>query len=186
MNITPVAYRYARSLMQLARERGELEAAREDMFLVAETCANSRELRQLLKSPVLKADRKIKVVGRVFGGKVGHMTKRFIDILVRKGREGMLPEVAQAFQAAYRNEQHILLAEVKSAVPLNGTARAQVKKMAEERHPGKTITLVETVDPSLIGGVIVRIGDEQIDGSVSRRLSDHGRKFSENPNKPDI
>lgn len=186
MNVTPVAYRYARSLMQLAQDRGELEAAREDMFLVAETCANSRELRQLLKSPVIKADRKIKVMGRLFGGKVGSMTERFIDILIRKGREGMLPEIAQAFQSAYRHDQNILLAEVKSAVPLNERSRAQVKKMAEERHPGKSITLVETVDPSLIGGVIVRIGDEQIDNSVSRRLSDLGRKFSENPYIPEI
>ena len=184
--ITPVAYRYARSLMQLAQERGELEAAREDMLLVAETCANSRELRQLLKSPVIKADRKTKVMGRLFGGKVGSMTERFIDILIRKGREGMLPEIAEAFQAAYRDVQNILVAEVKSAMPLNEKTRAQVKKMAGTRHPGKSINLVETVDPDLIGGIIVRIGDEQIDGSVSRMLSDIGRKFSENPYIPEI
>ncbi len=186
MNVTPVAYRYARSLMQLAQERGELESTRDDMSLVAETCANSRELRQLLKSPVVKADRKIKVIGRIFGGKVGSMTERFIDIIIRKGREGMLPEIAEAFRSLYREDQNILIAEVKSAVPLNNSSRAQVKKMAEERHPGKSITLVETVDASLIGGVIVRIGDEQIDGSVSRLLSDLGRKFSENPYIPEV
>ena len=186
MNISPVAYRYARSLMQLAREKGEVEAVREDMLLVAATCAGSNDLRIMLKSPVIKADTKNKVLGRVFGGQIGHMTERFIAILVRKGREGMVAEIAEGFQRVYRQEHGILLAEVRSAVPLSDNARDQVRKMAEERHPGKSILLEETVEPSLIGGVVVRIGDEQVDASVSRRLSDLRRKFAENPYIPEI
>ena len=186
MNVSPVAYRYARSLMQLAREKGVMEAVREDMLLVAPTCAENIDLRIMLRSPVIKADMKNKVLGRVFGGNIGHMTERFIAILVRKGREGILPQIAEGFQNVYRMEHDILMAEVRSAVPLGDEARAQVKKMAEERHPGKSILLKESVDPSLIGGVVVRIGDEQVDASVSRRLSDLRRKFSENPYIPEI
>lgn len=186
MNVSPVAYRYARSLMQLAQEMGEVNAVREDMLLVASTCAGNRDLRVMLNSPVIKADMKNKVLGRVFGGRIGRMAERFIAILVRKGREGMLPEIAEGFQNVYRVENNILMAEVRSAVPLTEEARAQVKKMAEGRHPGMSIQLTETVDPDLIGGVIVRIGDEQVDSSVSRRLSDLRRKFSENPYIPEI
>jgi len=186
MNVSPVAYRYARSLMQLAREKGVMEAVREDMLLVASTCAENNDLRVMLRSPVIRADMKNKVLGRVFGGNIGHMTERFIAILVRKGREGILPEIAEGFQNVYRTEHDILMAEVRSAVPLTDEARAQVKKMAEKRHPGKSILIEESVDPSLIGGVVVRIGDEQVDASVSRRLSDLRRKFSENPYIPEI
>ena len=105
---------------------------------------------------------------------------------MRKGRESLLAEIAEGVQNVYRQENSILMAEVRSAIPLSDEARAQVRKMAEDRHPGKTMLLNETVDPGLIGGVVIRIGDEQIDASVSRRLSDLRRKFSENPYIPEI
>ena len=97
MNIAPVAYRYARSLMQLAIEQNQLVAVQEDMRLVANTCAGSRDLVLLLKSPVVKGDKKDKILDRVFAGKIGTMTSAFMGILVRKGREAMLPEIAEAF-----------------------------------------------------------------------------------------
>lgn len=186
MIVSPVAYRYARSLMLLAQEKGEVEAVREDMLLVVSTCAENRDLVIMLNSPVIKAASKNKVLGRVFGGQIGHITERFIAILVRKGRESLLAEIAEGVQNVYRQENSILMAEVRSAIPLSDEARAQVRKMAEDRHPGKTMLLNETVDPGLIGGVVIRIGDEQIDASVSRRLSDLRRKFSENPYIPEI
>lgn len=186
MNVSPVAYRYARSLMQLAQEKGEVEAVREDMLLVAATVAANPDLRIMLNSPVIKADMKNKVLGRVFGGQIGRMAERFTNILVRKGRESMLQEIAEGYQHAYRIEHNILMAEVRSAIPLTDEARAQIKQMAQDRYPGKSIILNETVDPSLIGGVVIRIGDEQVDASVSRRLSDLRRKFSENPYIPEI
>lgn len=184
MNITPVAYRYARSLMQLAQEHGAVDTVRDDLQLVADVTGASRDLQVMLKSPVIKADSKLKVLGRVFGGQIGRISERFINILVRKGREDMLLEIAQAYQEVYRQANNILLAEVRSAAPLNDQARVRVRQIVEERHPGKTITLNETVDAALIGGAVIRIGDEQIDASVSRRLSDLRRKFSENPYIP--
>lgn len=186
MNVSPVAYRYARSLMQLAQEHGEVDAVREDLQLVAATCAESHELRVMLRSPVIKADLKRKVLGRLFGGRIGRISDRFINILVRKGRESMLEEIAQAFLNVYREANSILMAEVRSAAPLSDGARARVKELVEQRFPGKSVTLQEQVDPALIGGVVVRVGDEQIDASVLRRLNDLRRKFSENPYIPEI
>ncbi len=186
MNISPVAYRYARSLMQLAQEHGAVDTVRDDLHLVANTTDGSRELQVMLKSPVIKGDVKLKVLGRLFGGQIGRISERFINILVRKGREGMLQEIAQAYQEVYRQAHNILMAEVRSAVPLTATAREQIKQMVQKRHPGKSITLSETVDPGLIGGAVVRVGDEQIDASVSRQLGELRRKFSENPYIPGI
>ncbi|MBP6311186.1 MAG: ATP synthase F1 subunit delta [Flavobacteriales bacterium] len=186
MNIAPVAYRYARSLMALALEKNMVDAVQEDMLLVANTCAASNELQVLLRSPVVKADKKSHILDKIFAGKIGEMTSLFVGILVRKGRETMLPQVAAAFTELYKTHKGIIIAEVTSAVPLSDDAREKVRKLATEKHAGKTIELVETVEPNLIGGVIIRIGDEQYDGSVSRRLSDLRREFSKNPYIPAI
>lgn len=186
MNIAPVAYRYARSLMELAQEKGVLAGVHEDMRLVADACAANRDLVLLLKSPVVKADTKEKILHKVFVGKVGQLTATFMDILVRKGRERLLPDVAHAFSSLYKVYKGIVIAEVGSAVPLSDSVRAKVRALAVKQHPGKTIELVEKVDAELIGGVSVRIGDELYDGTVSRRLNDLRRNFSENPYIPEI
>ena len=186
MNIAPVAYRYARSLMDLSLERSVVDAVYEDMGLLAATCAGSRDLLVLLNSPVVKADKKEKVLDRIFAGKIGTITNAFIGILVRKGREALLPQVAAAFTELFKQHKGIVTAEVTSAVPLTDNARKRVVELATAKHPGRSIELVEKVDPSLIGGLTIRIGDEQYDGSVSRRLSDLRREFSKNPYIPEI
>lgn len=186
MNIAPVAYRYARSLMELAQDKGVLAGVQEDMRLVADACLANRDLALLLKSPVVKADSKENILHKVFAGKIGQITAAFMDILVRKGRERLLPDVAHAFSALYKTYKGIVTAEVTSAAPLSDSARAKVRAMATKQHPGKTIELVEKVDAALIGGISIRIGDELYDGTVSRRLNDLRRNFSENPYIPEI
>ena len=186
MNIAPVAYRYARSVMELAREKGQLDGVQGDMRLVAATCAASRDLQVLLKSPVVKPDAKGRILEKVFGDTVGPVTTSFMGILVRKGREVLLPHVAEAFNELYKQHMGIVTVEVTSAVPLDDKARAQVRTLAQDRHPGRTIDLQEKVDAALIGGLTIRIGDEQVDGTVSRRLADLRREFSKNPYIPAI
>ncbi|MBK9146805.1 MAG: ATP synthase F1 subunit delta [Flavobacteriales bacterium] len=182
----PVAYRYARSLMDMAREKGQLDAMQDDMRLLASTCAENRELVVILKSPVVKSDAKDRILKGIFGDKVGPITRSYMGILVRKGRESLLPDVAAAFNELFKVDQNIVTAVVTSAVALNADTRAQVIALAMKQHPGKTIDLKEKVDPSLIGGVSIRIGDEQYDGTVSRRLADLRREFSKNPYIPAI
>jgi len=186
MNVAPVAYRYARSLMELAQEKGVLAGVQDDMHLVATTCAGSHDLRILLGSPVVKADAKERILQQLFQSKVGTLTNTFMGILVRKGRERLLPDVAHAFNELYKQGRNIVVAHVASAVPLTAATRTRVQAIAEKQHPGKTIELVEKVDPALIGGVTIRIGDELYDGTVSRRLADLRREFSKNPYIPEI
>src|SRR5690606_15020307 len=111
---------------------------------VAATIRENRELGVLLKSPVVKADAKANILDRIFAGRIGTITAKFIGILVRKGREALLPEIAEAFTLLYRVERNIVVAEVRSAVPLSETARKQVQELAEKNHPGKSIEISET------------------------------------------
>lgn len=181
MNDSPVIVRYARSIVNLAIERDKLEGLREDMKIIADTCEESRELRRLLKSPVVNSDKKAKILNLVFAGKIGPVTHTFVGILVRKGREYLLHGVAKAVYEMYKVKKNIMTFQVWSAVPLDESQRAEVVRMSKKLHGGKEIELIETVDPSLIGGVIIRHGDEQWDGSVVRRLHDFKREFSKNP-----
>ncbi|MBK7288682.1 MAG: F0F1 ATP synthase subunit delta [Flavobacteriales bacterium] len=166
--------------------KGEVEAVREDMLLVATTCAENRDLVVMLTSPVIKAASKNKVLGPRVRRAIGHITERFIAILVRKGREGLLAEIAEGGPERVPSGRRHPDGGGAQRDPPSDEARAQVRKMAETDIPVRPCCSTKTVDPGLIGGVVIRIGDEQIDASVSRRLSDLRRKFSENPYIPEI
>jgi F-type H+-transporting ATPase subunit delta len=105
MIVAPVAYRYARSLMELAQEKGVLAGVHEDMRLVGSTCAANRELVVLLNSPVVKADKKDRILEQVFAGKVGQLTATFMGILVRKGREASVAPCGPCVQRALQDQQ---------------------------------------------------------------------------------
>jgi F-type H+-transporting ATPase subunit delta len=135
MNAAPVAYRYARSLMELAQEKGVLAGVQEDMQLVATTCAGSRDLQVLLGSPVVKADAKERILQKLFQSKVGALTNTFMGILVRKGRERLLPDVAHAFTELYKQGRNIVVAHVASAVPLSEAAPLQVHRAGGKGGP---------------------------------------------------
>jgi len=181
MRIQPVAYRYAQSLLDLALERGKVNDVHHDMVLLGKGCADSQELRVLLKSPVVRADLKRKVLEQVFGKHIGEVTRTFIDVVVRKGREALLPDVAAAFQELYRAHQGIVVCTVTTAVPLTAEEHGQVARLAASRYPGKTIQVEERVDPEIIGGGIIQIGDLQWDASVKNKLGRIRRTLAENP-----
>jgi F-type H+-transporting ATPase subunit delta len=167
--------------MNLAIEKDVLEAVCADMRLIANTCEDSRELRTLLKSPVVKPDKKAKILNKVFAGRIGEMAQAFMGILVRKGRESKLFDVAKAFDLQYKAHMHINTFEVTTAQAMDDAARAVVMEMARGKVIDGDIDLIELVDPTLIGGVVIRFGDEQWDGSVSRKLNDLRKNFSKNP-----
>jgi F-type H+-transporting ATPase subunit delta len=181
MKESRVSHRYAKSLLDLSLEKGQLEAVSEDMRLVLETIQGSRELSVLLKSPVVKTDKKQEILKAVFGGKLGVITSEFLNILTRKRREGELEGIAEAFISQYRKHKQILTAVITSASGLDEKLRAQVMEVVKQSAGGKAVELVEKTDAALIGGFILRIGDKQVDSSVLRQIRNLERNFSENP-----
>jgi F-type H+-transporting ATPase subunit delta len=164
-----VASRYAKSLIELAKERGVLEQVKGDIVMFKEAADGSRDLAVMLKSPIVSHHTKAVILRKIFGGKVHEMTSLFFDIVCRKNRESVLRSVAEAFLHQYNEVKGIQRAKVVSAVPLTSDARAKLEQVIASMS-GKTVELSESVDESLIGGYVLTVGDRQIDDSVKGRL----------------
>jgi F-type H+-transporting ATPase subunit delta len=174
-----VATRYAKSLLQLATEKGQLEKVYTDMQLVEHVCEENREFTNFLKSPIIKTDKKVAVIKEVFSGKVNEITAGFLTILTHKRRELYMSEIAKAFVAQYKEHKNILTAVITSAVGIDSTIKAKVLELVKQTTKGE-VELVEKVDKNLIGGFILSIGDKQVDTSVARKLSELRKTFSGN------
>jgi len=171
--------RYAKSLLGLAVERGQLEDVYKDMTDVSNTVEESRELQLLLQSPIIKPDTKSKVLSEIFSSNVGELTKAFINILTEKGREGLLGGISEAFIMQYKVHKNLAQAEVVSAAPLDAESKAKVEAIVAKIAEGEA-EIKETVNPDLIGGFIVKVGDKMIDSSIASQLKELKREFTEN------
>jgi F-type H+-transporting ATPase subunit delta len=180
MTESRVSHRYAKSLIDLSLEKGQLEQVREDMQLVHTSVRDSRELELMLKSPVIKTDKKQEVLKAVFGGKIGVLTTEFIDIITRKRRESELGAIASAFLSRYKKHKQILTAVITTASGLDDKLRSQVMEIVRSKT-GSQVELVEQVDKELIGGFVLRVGDNQVDASILRQIRNLDRRFNENP-----
>jgi len=165
--------------MDFAIEQKELEAVAADVELISETCRQSRDLVVLLRSPVIKVDKKVAVLNKIFVGKIGSISLNFIGIIAKRNREDLIPEIAHAFVNLYKEHQGIIAAEVISAVPLDDDLRKKVNAFIQ-RHSEK-VELTEVVNDRIIGGLIIRIGDKQYDDSILKRINELKREFSKNP-----
>ncbi len=178
---TRAALRYVRSLLDLAVERNALEEVHRDMLLFSEVTAKSRPLALLLQNPIIKHDQKLAVLRKVFEGKVHSLTMAFFEIITRKNREPILVSVAREFHNAYNEYKGIGKATVVSASPLDAATRAEFEKLVKRYSDKKQVELIEEVDPDLIGGFVLKVGDRQVDASIRSKLKTLRMQFSENP-----
>lgn len=163
------AFRYAKSLLQLAVERKELDAIVADMALIASTAEASRELVLFLKSPVIAKSHKKEALAGIFDGKISETTRAFMDILVRKGREDSLLAVTKAFEKLYHEYAGIVDVEVTTASELDPVQEQQLVASLQTKT-GKKVVVSKKIDPAVRGGVKARIGDTVIDGTVQHKL----------------
>lgn len=177
---TRVSYRYAKSLIDLSLEKGQLEQVREDMLLVFETIHASHELSIMLKSPIIKTDKKQEILKAIFGGKIGVISSEFIDIITRKRREFELEGIAESFLNQYKKNKQILTAVITTASGLDKSLREKVMQIVKGSTKSEVV-LEEKINKDLIGGFILRVGDQQVDASILRQIKNLDRSFSENP-----
>ncbi|SRR5690606_9951427 len=167
--MNPVARRYALALYQEAQAQNAVDRTDEDVAALAEALDASRELTALFESPVVPREKKEAVIRRLFDGKLADLTLRFVRLLVEKEREDLLPAVVRAYGALRDERLGIVEAHVRTARALGAEEEKQLERALEART-GKQVRLKVDVEPSLIGGLVVRIGDRVYDRSVQHQL----------------
>jgi len=178
-----VASRYVKSLLGLAVEQNAVEAVHADMKMFDDLCDHNREFLVMLRSPIIKHERKRDILEKIFKGKVHQLTWAILDIITRKNREPLLPAIANDFHRAYNEYHGIGFASVTTAVSIDPAIRSEFEAVARKLSGHKKTELAEKIDPSLIGGFILNVGDQQIDTSISGKLKAMRLKFSYNPYK---
>jgi len=175
-----VASRYAKSLIDLAQEKGIVEEVHADMQLFSKTVKDNRDFKLFLTNPIIKHDKKLVILQSLFQNKVQPLTQTFFSIVTQKQREAILDNVATEFIRQYNELKGIEIAYITTAVPLSPELRTQVNQRLAT-ITGKTIQLIEKVDLNMIGGFILRVGDKQVDDSIRTDLRHLKQKFEENP-----
>lgn len=180
MSVSRISSRYAKSLMELGLERNELESVKKDILYFTEAM-KSRDLYLLLKSPIINAGKKLSIINAVFGGKIGTTTMAFIEIIIKKGREMYLPEIAGDFLNQYKLHNRISTVKITTATPLSAESVNELKaKLMTSDITMDKLEISEKVDPSIIGGFIIEVGDKLYDASISHKLEEMKKSFSNN------
>jgi F-type H+-transporting ATPase subunit delta len=174
-----VASRYAKSLLDLAVEKGQLEVVYTDILLVKSICDHSHDFINFLNSPIIKADKKVSTLKAIFDGKLHAITSGFLTIVANKRRESVIPQMMTSFIEQYKSNKHILTAVITSARGLDSTTKQQALALVKAQLNGE-IELVEKIDANVIGGFILKIGDKQLDKSVARQLSNLKKQLTKN------
>ncbi len=181
-----LASRYAKSLVDLAVEKGLLEAIHSDMQYLRAVCKASKEFVNLLRSPIVKADKKDAILSAVIGGKVNALTDAFVKLLVKKGREGDLPEIAQAYVDQYNTIKGIHIVKLTTAVAVDEPVKQAIISKLQAEAGLANVELNAAVDEDLIGGFVLEFNDKLIDASIARDLKDVRKQFLENVYVHDI
>lgn len=160
---------YAAALFSVAEAEGVLDQVEDELFRFARTVENEAQLREALTDANLPAEHRANMVAELVGKKASPHTVNLISFIVTSGHARNLSQIVDALVALAAEKRKHVVAEVRSAVPLDEKQREKLSD-ALEKATGKQVELKVLVDPSVIGGVVARVGDMVFDASVRRRL----------------
>jgi F-type H+-transporting ATPase subunit delta len=171
MSTQAVAYRYAKSLIELAESKNVTETVHKDMLLFDTVCKENRELELALKSPVVKHQQKLGILRAIFADKVDAVSMSIFEIVTNKNRESILPAIAAEFVNQYHVLKNNITAEITTVSPLTDAQRAEFVATVA-KSTGKNVILNEKINADLIGGYILKVGDKQVNTSIQKKLND--------------
>jgi F-type H+-transporting ATPase subunit delta len=175
-----LAGRWAKSLIDLAAENKQLENVYKDMVFLQSLCKESRGFANLLKSPVIKPDKKQAVIRAVASEKLSPITAGFIRLLIQKGREHFLPEIINAFIEKYKAVKEIYTVKLTTAIPVSEEVKNAIINTVQSQTRIKNIDLKTEVNEDIIGGFRLEMEDKLIDASIAYDLNKIKAQFMNN------
>ncbi|MCC6460631.1 MAG: ATP synthase F1 subunit delta [Saprospiraceae bacterium] len=180
MSVIRIATRYAKSLIELAVSQGKLEQVFADINSLKAATQN-RDLQMLLKSPIVHGDKKMAVLNALFQSHMDTLTMSYLQLLVNKGREMYLPEIALEFVNQYKVLKHITSVTVISATPLSDEVLNSLRgKLLGSGVTSENLEIQIKIDPSLIGGFVLEFDNKRYDASVASKLVELKSDFNKN------
>ncbi len=169
----PSPKRYAQAVFEIAAESGEFEVWQEDLRILA-SAVEQEEFAAMLDAPQVPAQNKVALVKEALGDTVGPLAMNLMSLLSTNGLVSLLPGIVDEYAKLMDEHNGIERAEVVSAVPLDDNQKDQVADILQQ-VVGKDVRVASYVDPQILGGMVARLGDRVIDGSVRTKLADMRR-----------
>ncbi len=167
-----IAQRYSDALLQLAKE-GKVTYGKigDDLSLIKETLAQSADLAEFLVNPVISTENKKEIVNKIFSGEIDNFVLNFLGVLIEKGRFGVFSEVIETYNNALDDINNIQRVSVTSAVDMTEDAKGRLKIKLEQKLK-KSVAFDWNVNPEIIAGLVIKMGDNVIDMSMKHKLED--------------
>jgi F-type H+-transporting ATPase subunit delta len=162
---------YASAVLDLARAEGELERVESEFLAIGQAVETSAELRSTLTDPQLPIEKKQSIIDDLIGGRASSLTVGLVQFIVGQGRSSELPSIAKSFVQKAVESREKAVAEVRSAIPLD---QATTDRLAAAlgKATGKQVEVKVIVDESVMGGIVARVGDVVIDGTVANAIGE--------------
>ncbi|MEN8224676.1 MAG: ATP synthase F1 subunit delta [Bacteroidota bacterium] len=164
-----IAQRYAKAIFELALEMNVVEEVKADMELISSVSSSSKDFVLLLKSPVIRAEKKIKVMEALFKNKISDLSMRYLTIITRKKRESFLMSISEEFINIYKKFKNIITIHFESAEAISDELRNKIVTLLEDQTKG-TIEMNEKVKKELVGGFVISYDDYKYDASIAYQL----------------
>ncbi len=175
-----LAHRYAKSLVDLSIELNQFNAVHDDIILLNSICIQSREFILMLKSPIISADKKYKIIQAITSGKISKTTQTFIKVISAKHRESYLPDIITEFIKQFNKIKGIHKVKLTTAIPASDEIKRSFITKIESASSINNIELESIVDEKLIGGFVLEMEGKLIDASILRDLNDVKKQFQNN------
>lgn len=176
MTGTRAAIRYAKAILEVSNAKGTATIVSQDMATIAKAISESKELKSFLANPIIKGNIKLNALLEVFAS-VNEDTKSLFNLLLQNKRFTILEAITVQFKTLYDEMNGVQVAYVTTATELTSEMKAQVLAKIKELS-AKEITIISKVNPEIIGGFIIRIGDQQYNASIADKLSQLKREFT--------